>query len=471
MLLIVRRRCIEMISNQFNKLSIPFKIAFSFLIVIIVGSILLSLPISQISTSEATYFDHLFTAVSMVCVTGLYTQPVYLTYNLFGQTVCILLMKLGGLGLLTIVASIFLKFKQGIGLDESITLTEALNRVDLTNFQEFLFMIIRFTLILESLGAFFLTFVFVPIHGWGKGIFTSIFIAVSAFNNAGFDNFGTESLQQFATNPIITIVIPVLIISGGLGFSVWFDLRENFKEYMSSRGVAGIRSSYTKLSLHTKLVLNMTLFLLVFGTLLFLWTEWSNDLTIGQYTLIDKLQTSFFQSTTMRTAGFSTVNFTMIYSSSFILFYVLMFIGGSPGGTAGGVKTASVMLIYSIIKSEITQSKFITYKNHTIDRQVAKKALVIGTTFIILVLFGSFMIAIFDHGVMLEYIIFEVISALATVGVSADLTPTLSKSSQCILMIYMFIGRLGPITAFTALQIKRRKRIDIQYAKGDILIG
>src|SRR5699024_10186971 len=135
----------------------------------------------------------------------------------------------------------------------------------------------------------------------------------------------------------------------------WFDLRENFKEYMSSRGVAGFRSSYTKLSLHTKLVLNMTLFLLIFGTLLFLWTEWSNNLTIGQYTLIDKLQTSFFQSATMRTAGFSTVNFTMIYSSSFILFYVLMFIGGSPGGTAGGVKTASVMLIYSIIKSEITQ--------------------------------------------------------------------------------------------------------------------
>src|SRR5699024_8454068 len=147
LLLIVRRRCIEMISNQFNKLSIPFKIAFSFLIVIIVGSILLSLPISQISTSEATYFDHFFTAVSTVCVTGLYTQPVYLTYNLFGQTVCILLMKLGGLGLLTIVASIFLKFKQGIGLDESITLTEALNRVDLTNFQEFLSMIMSFTLI------------------------------------------------------------------------------------------------------------------------------------------------------------------------------------------------------------------------------------------------------------------------------------------------------------------------------------
>lgn len=460
-----------MILQQFNKLSIPFKIAFSFLTVIITGSVLLSLPISQLSTSEATYFDHLFTTVSMVCVTGLYTQPVYLTYNLFGQIICIILMKLGGLGLLTVVASIFIKFKQSIDLDQSITLTEALNRVDLSNFQEFLFMIIKFTTILETLGAFFLTFVFVPIHGFGRGVFTSIFIAVSAFNNAGFDNFGSTSFQNLATNPIINIVIPLLIISGGLGFSVWFDLRKNLKSYFSPNRSSSLKFTYEKLSLHTKLVLNMTVFLLVFGTIVFLLTEWSNDLTLGQLSFIDKLQVSFFQSATMRTAGFASVNYTMIYSASFILFYNLMIIGGSPGGTAGGVKTSSIMLIYLIIKNEITGEKYINYKNHTIDRQYARKALVIGITFIVIIILASFMIAIFDHGIELDYIIFEVISALATVGVSADLTPLLSRMSQSILMLCMFVGRIGPITAFTALQIKRNKKLDIKYAKGDILIG
>lgn len=460
-----------MIKSKFFNLSIPFKIAISFLVVIVLGSFILSLPISQLETSEASYFDHLFTTISMVCVTGLYTQPVYLTYNIFGQIICILLMKLGGLGLLTVVALIFIKFKAGINLDQRITLTEALNRVDLSNFQEFLFLIIKFTIALELFGAFILSFVFVPVHGWFNGLFTSLFVAVSAFNNAGFDNFGLVSLQNYATNPIITLMIPTLIIAGGLGFSVWFEIRSIIKNSIQNKKFRGFKRTYQQLSLHTKLVLNMTTFLLLFGTFLFLFTEWSNTLTIGNLSIIDKLQVSFFQSATMRTAGFATINYTTIYSASFLLFYVLMFVGGSPGGTAGGVKTTSVMLIYYIIKNEILQKEHITYQNHSIDRQLARKALVIGITFIILVLTGSFFISVFDHGIELEFIIFEVISALATVGVSADLTPALSNWSQMILMIFMFIGRLGPITAFTALQVKQYKDIDVQYAKGDILIG
>lgn len=460
-----------MLKKWFSELNISFKIALSFLTVIIIGSILLWLPISQLETSQAGYFDHLFTTVSMVCVTGLYTQPVFETYNLFGQIICILLMKTGGLGLLTIVASIFIKFRQRLDLDQSITLTEALNLADMSNFQDFIFHIIKLTIFLELVGALFLSFVFVPDFGVKDGLFTSLFVSVSAFNNAGFDNFGSTSLQAYHTHPIITIVIPGLIIAGGLGFSVWFELRSLIKEAISTRKFKGFRRTYHQFSLHTRLVLNMTLIMLVFGTVVFLFAEWSNALTIGNLSLVDKLQVSFFQSATMRTAGFATVNYTTIYSASFILFYILMFVGGSPGGTAGGVKTSSVLLIYLLIKNEIQQKTNISYQKHTIDRSLARKALVIGLMFIILVLLGSFFIAIFDHGVPLEHIIFEVISALATVGVSADLTPNLTQLSQSILMLFMFIGRIGPITAFAALQVKRYKKADIKYAKGNILIG
>lgn len=453
------------------QLSIPFKIALSFLTVILTGSLLLSLPISQLDSSQAHYFDHLFTTISMVCVTGLYTQPVYLTYSLFGQVVCIFLMKLGGLGLLTVVASVFIKIKQRIDLRDSVTLTEALNRSDLSNFQEFIFLIIKFTITVELLGAFILAFVFVPEYGWFDGLFSSLFVAVSAFNNAGFDNFGASSLINYAANPIITLVIPGLIIAGGLGFSVWFDLRRQVKKMIEFRELHGFRYNYHRLSFHTKLAIKLTVFMLAFGTIMFLLTEWSNAETIGQLSFIDKLQVSFFESATMRTAGFATIDYTTIYSASFILFYVLMFVGGSPGGTAGGVKTTSVMLMYLLLKNEIQQKEHITYKHHSIDRELARKALVIGIMFILLVGVGSYAIAVFDHGVELEHIIFEVVSALATVGVSANLTPTLSRMSQAVLMLFMFLGRIGPITAFAALQVKRNKQTEIQYAKGNILIG
>lgn len=457
-----------MIRKWFSELNIPFKIALSFLSVIIVGSIILWLPISQLESSQSNYFDHLFTTVSMVCVTGLYTQPVFITYNTFGQVICIILMKTGGLGLLTIVASIFMTFKQRLNLNQSITLTEALNRMDMANFQEFVLMIIKYTSLFELIGAGLLSLVFIPDFGLRSGLFNSIFVAVSAFNNAGFDNFGTSSLQAYATHPIINLVIPCLVIAGGLGFSVWFDLRRQFKKGLSGRG---FRASYQALSLHSKLVLNTTIFLLVFGTIMFFIVEWSNPLTLGGLSFIDKLQVSFFQSMTMRTAGFGTINYASVYSASFILFYLLMFVGGSPGGTAGGVKTSTVMLIYLLIKNEIQQKENINYKHYTLERDLAKKALVIGIMFIILVLVGSFMVAIFDQGVRLDFILFEVISSLATVGVSADLTPDLSTWSQSILMVNMFIGRIGPITAFAALQVKRYKKKDVQYAKGNILIG
>lgn len=450
--------------------SIPFKIAMSFLSVILIGSLLLSLPISQTAESQASYFDHLFTAVSMVCVTGLYTQAVALTYNTFGQIICMILIKLGGLGLLTLVAAVYIRMKHRYNIKNSVLISEALNRFDLSDFKDFVFMIFKLTTLTDLIGTFLLSFVFVPLHGFGKGIFTALFISISAFNNAGFDNFGTISLQDFKVHPIISIVVPLLIIAGGLGFSVWFELIEWLKNLIMSKS-SGFWISLKQLSLHTRLVLSATIFFLLFGTVLFLLTEWTNPLTLGGLNLFDKLQVSFFQSATMRTAGFATIDYTHIRLASFLIFFALMFVGGSPGSTAGGAKTTTVMLVLLMIKNEIAQKEHITYRHHTISRSLVSKALIICILFGLIIGSSSFVISILESGIEFEYIVFEVVSALATVGVSANLTPHLTPISQTILMLLMFIGRIGPITFFAALQIKQKPVNEVQYAKGQVLIG
>lgn len=453
-----------------HRLSTPFKIVLSFLFIILVGSLLLNLPISQTDQSQASYFDHLFAAVSMICVTGLYTQPVYLTYNTFGQFVCMVLIKTGGLGLLTLVAAIFIGINHRINHSQTVLLSESLNRFDQSQFPSFIIMILKMTSTLEAIGAFILSFVFVPQFGWLKGIFNSFFISISAFNNAGFDNIGPTSLINYAQNPVINIVVPLLIIAGGLGFSVWFEVLAIAKSAIRSR-FRQDRIPFKEVSVHTRMVLTVTIFLLVAGTLAFLLTEWSNPKTIGSHNLIDKLQVSFFQSATMRTAGFSTIDYTQMILPSFIIAFVLMFVGGSPGSTAGGVKTSSIMLIILLIKNEIFQEDSLNYHHHSISKNIARKALVIGIMFVILTLLSSFLISIFDMGVKFEYIVFEVISALATVGVSANLTASLSRLSQTILMLLMIIGRIGPITFFAALQVNKRQKVNVKYAKGHVLIG
>lgn len=457
--------------DRLSRLPVPLKIVLSFAFVILTGSLLLSLPVSQASTSEATYFDHLFTAVSMVCVTGLYTQPVATTYSLFGQIINILLIQLGGLGLITVVAAVVMRMGRRVSVRDEVTLKEALNRGELTDFRRFITSVVKYTLLFEAVGMILLAFHFVPELGVRHGLFTSLYLSVSGFNNAGFDNLGTLSMQPYVDVPIVTYVLSALVILGGLGFTVWFDVGRTVRKMARNNDWTDIRGYYRRLRLHSRLVLNWTVLLLAVGTVLFLLTEWNNPDTIGQLDFGGKFQASFFQSMTMRTAGFASVDYTEAHLFSIVFLSLLMFIGGSPGGTAGGAKTATVALALMLVSAEIHGQDHVNYKNHTIPRELVRRALVVVVAFSSIFLIGVSLLALLEPELTLGYIVFEVISALATVGVSANLTPELGRMSQAVLMVLMFTGRLGPITIFTALSARQKKKKDVTYATGTILIG
>ena len=451
--------------------SIPKRIAASFAIVILVGSLLLNLPISQLETSQATYFDHLFTTVSMVCVTGLFTQPVASTYNTFGQIICMLLMQIGGLGLMSMIAFFFFDSGKKLSLTDRLALQDSLNRDDTKDFKDYLRTIFKYTFIIEGIAAILFMIRFIPMLGVGKGIFTSIFFAISAFCNAGFDNLGDNSLINYATDPLLVFVISALIILGGIGFAVWFDVKNSISCYRRSLQNKYHKMFYKRLHYHTKIVILLTVGILITGTLLTLITEWHNPDTIGNLNFGQKLLVSFFQTVTMRTAGFASIDYTKANPSTLLLYCIQMFIGGSPGGTAGGVKTTTVLVVLLFIRSEIYEKKSINFRHHTIPYEMARKSLMIFIIFTVLTLSSVFLLSITDPQAPLLYTLFETISAMCTVGVTANLTPTLSMLGQIIIMTLMFIGRIGPLTVLLSFSNRKKQGSLIKYAKAPLLIG
>ena len=437
------------------------RIVLSFAGVILVGSILLTLPISQLPTSEARYWDNLFTTVSMVCVTGLFTQPVASSYTAFGQIICILLMQIGGLSLLSFVGLIALQARKKLSFVNLATLQESFSRTDTKNFQGFIFSVFRFTFAIEGLGALLLAFHFVPKFGWAKGLFTSVFLAVSAFCNAGFDNMGAISLVDYVKDPYINLIIASLIIMGGLGFSVWFDFQGRLDRKQIGR----------KLSFHTKVVLGLTATILTAGTLLSLITEYNNPATIGQFSFGHKLLASFFQTVTMRTAGFATIDYTQARPISLLIYTFQMMLGGAPGGTAGGIKITTFLVLLAYARSEIMGLPHTNFKRRTIDSLTTRKAIAVFFVFLSTFLLGLFLISVTDADKPLLFLIFEVMSALATVGVSANLTPTLTQAGQLIIMALMFFGRIGPMSILVSLSLKKPpKSATVQYAKSSLIV-
>lgn len=437
------------------------RIVLSFAGVILVGSILLTLPISQLPTSEARYWDNLFTTVSMVCVTGLFTQPVASSYTAFGQIICMLLMQIGGLSLLSFVGLIALQARKKLSFVNLATLQESFSGADTKNFRGFILSVFRFTFAIEGLGALLLAFHFVPKFGWGKGLFTSAFLAVSAFCNAGFDNMGAISLVDYVKNPYINLIIASLIIMGGLGFSVWFDFQGRLDRKQENR----------KLSFHTKVVLSLTATILTVGTLLTLITEYNNPATIGNFSFGHKVLASFFQTVTMRTAGFATIDYTQARPVSLLIYVLQMMLGGAPGGTAGGIKITAFLVLLAYARSEIMGLPHTNFKRRTIDSLTIRKAIAVFIVFLSTFLLGLFAISVTDADKPLLYLIFEVMSALATVGVTANLTPSLTQAGQLIIMALMFFGRIGPMSILVSLSLKKPpKSATVQYAKSSLIV-
>lgn len=453
---------VKKLERVFGGLSPARRIFLSFAGVIFIGSLLLSLPFVQASGSQATYFDHLFTTVSMVCVTGLFTQPVATTYNVWGQLICMLLIQIGGLGLMTFIGVFYIQGKQKLSLRSRETIQESFSYGESKSLKSFMRSIFLTTFLVEGLGAFLLSFRFIPEFGLGRGIFTSIFLAISAFCNAGFDNFGSSSLVNYQTDPLINLVIAGLIITGGLGFMVWFDLATQLGKKKKRR-----------LRFHTKLVLFLTAGILLFGTVSTLFTEWYNPGTIGNLSVPEKVLVSFFQTVSMRTAGFASIDYTQARPVTLFIYILQMFLGGAPGGTAGGLKITTFFVLLVFARSELLGLPHANVAQRTIEDRTVQKSFSVFIIFLMTFLLGLMLLGITAEGTpRFIYLMFETISALATVGVTANLTPELGKLALSIVMLLMFIGRIGPLTLLVSLADYQPDKKDlIQYMKADISIG
>ena len=453
---------VKKLERALGGLSPARRIFLSFAGVIFIGSLLLSLPFVQASGSQATYFDHLFTTVSMVCVTGLFTQPVATTYNVWGQLICMLLIQIGGLGLMTFIGVFYIQGKQKLSLRSRETIQESFSYGETRSLKAFMRSIFLTTFLVEGLGAFLLSFRFVPQLGWGRGLFSAIFLAISAFCNAGFDNFGSTSLIAFQTDPLVNLVIAGLIITGGLGFMVWFDLATHIGKKKKGR-----------LHFHTKLVLLLTVGLLAFGTVSSLVLEWNNAGTIGNLPVADKVLVSFFQTVSMRTAGFGTIDYSMARPVTLLIYILQMFLGGAPGGTAGGLKITTFFVLLVFARSELLGLPHANVARRTITPRTVQKSFSVFIIFLMTFLLGLILLGITAKGnPPFIHLIFETISALGTVGVTANLTPDLGKLALSVIMVLMFIGRIGPLTLLVSLADYHPEKKDmIHYMKADISIG
>ena len=424
--------------HLFSRLSPAQKIILSFLLVIFCGSLLLSLPWVQTESSQAGYLDHLFTAVSMVCVTGLFTRSVVDTYNVWGQLLCMLLIQIGGLGILTFIGFFTMESRKKLSLKDRRILRDSFSYGHNRTLGQFVRSIFITTFAIEGLGALLLMIRFIPKFGLRKGIFNSIFLAVSAFCNAGFDNFGNDSLLGLQTDVLVNITLALLIITGGLGFMVWFELATK------------LGGKQKGLHFHTKVVLLLTAGLLVFGTVTSLWTEYNNPGTIGNLSFGDKLLVSFFQTVSMRTAGFASIDYTAARPVTLFIYLLQMFLGGAPGGTAGGLKITTFLVLLLFARKEILGLPHTNMGRRTLSPQLVQKAFGVTVIFQLTFLLGLLALGLVtDSSHRFIYLIFETVSALSTVGVTANIT-TLMVS----------LNHYQP-----------KKAATLHYSKADIMIG
>ena len=427
------------------KLSTTQLILLSFIIAILIGSLLLWLPISTQSGESVPYIDALFTATTATCVTGLVTVPTYSTWSVFGQIVILLLIQIGGLGIITVLSGITVALNRRMKLKDSRLIGDAFNLNSLEGLGKFVKKVILGTFIVEGAGALLYMTVFVPEYG-ARGIWISVFTSVSAFCNAGIDIIGESSLIPYATHPLINAVTCALIILGGIGYIVWWDLLRVFKD-VRTQGTG----CFKRLTLHSKIVLSSSVVLILVGGALIFAFEFSNPLTIGNMSLFDKLQVSLFQSVTTRTAGFASVPQENLTNGSACVSLLLMFIGGSPVGTAGGIKTVTFVVLAVTAYTVIKGRNEVTLFNRSIPLQATRKAVaVMMTSFAIMVISTVSLAAVTDASAL--DIIYETVSATATVGLTRNLTPFLNTVGKMIVICTMYLGRIGPISlaiAFT----------------------
>ncbi len=439
-------------------------ILLSFLVTIMLGSLLLALPISSSNGKAVPYLDALFTATTATCVTGLVTLPTVSSWSVFGQIVILLLIQVGGLGIITIMSGLMLLLNRKMGIGDRLLIQDAFNLNTLAGLAKFVKNVLFGTLIVEGVGAMLYMPVFVPEFG-ARGIWISIFNSISAFCNAGIDIIADNSLCNYATNPLINLVTSVLIILGGLGYIVWWDVLRVIKSRTPKN-----RKIFKHLTLHSKIAITATLGLILVGALLIFIFEYSNPQTIGSMSMFDKIQASLFQAVTTRTAGFASVPQENLTNASSVVSIILMMIGGSPVGTAGGMKTVTVVVLLCSALATIRNKNSASLFGRRISEDSVKKAVAVAVTFVTICIASTILLLASCNASALD-VVYEAVSATATVGLSRNLTSGLNSFGKIIVIITMYFGRIGPISLAVALGRRSESQNVISEPTEEISVG
>lgn len=467
---------IKFLIGRFNqlskKLSASHILILGFFLIQFVGCILLWLPISS-ENSGVDFIDAFFTATSALCVTGLTVKNTLVQWSLFGKIVIMILIEIGGLGFMTIITSFFIFFGKKITLRERLIIQKSLNQLNYRGIVALVKRIFYWVLIIQGIGALVLSirFMFIPHVNFFWALFMGIFHSISAYCNAGFDIIGNESIVPFAKDLTVNITVMILIIFGGIGYTVMADLLYVFRDLSYKK--LSFEKKFYRLKLHSKLVI-ITSIILIFGgaTLIFLY-ECLNSATIGNFNLFDKIQVSFFQSVTSRTAGFFSIDQTSMCTNSKLITIILMFIGGSPGSTAGGIKTVAFAVLFLSIISAIKCRKDIEAFSRTISFQTLQRALAITFLNFLAVILSTLLIGSLNPDFEFIDILFEITSAVGTVGLGLGISQKVSVVCKIIICIDMMIGKLGPVSVAIALITQNRNSIGnlINYPQEKIIVG
>ena len=435
-------------------------IALVFAAIILAGALLLMLPAASRNGESCGFLPALFTATSTTCVTGLVLFDTWSQWSGFGQVVIITLIQIGGLGFMSIASLVVFMLRKKVGLKQRMVMAQALSVNDMEGVVHLQKVVISGSLGVEALGTLILTLRFWPEYGFATALKWGAFHAVSAFCNAGFDIFGCitpgASLMEFQSDPVVLLTLGALVIVGGLGFLVWQE-------------IAQVRS-FKKFSVYTKLVLVTTATLLLGGTVLMCLLEWNNPETLGVMPWWEKLLNGFFQSVTLRTAGFAAIDQGRLTESGKAASMVLMLIGGSSGSTAGGLKTVTMVTLLLFLWTRARGKNTVTVFKRTISNDQVLDAVTIFSIMMVLSLFGGIFISA-TSPVGFTDALYEAVSALATVGLTAGATPLLSIPAKILIIIYMYFGRVGVLTISLGFLMGDKAEDRFRYAQTNLMIG
>ena len=436
-------------------------LALGFLTVILLGTVLLALPVSSADGRSIGLFDSLFTSTSAVCVTGLVAVDTGTTFSFFGQAVLLVLIQVGGLGFMVFATMIMVMLSRKISIRGRMLIRESMNGESLSDLGWLTRQYLLLALGIELIGTGVLSIRLVPLFGWKHGLWMALFHAVSAFCNAGFDLFGNyASLTAFSGDPLVLLTVEVLIILGGMGFAVILETMSN-------------RQGFRNLSLHTRIVLLTTFGLILTGTVFYWLAERTNVDTLACRGEGEKVLNAFFQSVTMRTAGFNSFDLSRFRDGSKLFSSILMMIGASPASTGGGIKTTTFATLTLLMLSVVRGENEVNFARRRISGDIARRALAVAILFLAALVTGTLIISFIENGrFLLEDILFEASSAMGTVGVSAVGTPALQPASRAVLLPMMFLGRIGPLTlAFAVAKRQGRTRSSSRYPEERIMFG